>query len=127
MPPIAVAHIRTKSRHFHRLSGAFRLMARLWFLHHHNNAKLCTYRQAVRECLLHTLGSSIRSHVVIGGFAMKQNVADTPAHEIGLIALGPQRPADVLREYPSAHAAIMSESRLGWKIWDWGFGGVGGG
>src|ERR1700723_1528513 len=116
MAPVAVAHVRTKSRHFHRRGGAFGLIARLRFLHHYHDAELRTHREAIRENLLDALRSWAGSHIVIGRFAVQQNVAHTSADEIGLVALGTERPADVFRKCASVHAAIMRESWLGWKI-----------
>src|SRR5271156_841227 len=116
MAPVAVAHIRAKSRHLHGRGSAFRLFARLWFLHHHDDAELCTDGQAVREYLLNALWSGVSSNIVIGGFAVQQDVAHTTAHQIRLIPFGAQRPANVFRKCASVHAAIMRESRLGWKV-----------
>src|SRR5271168_2813983 len=116
MAAVAIAHIRAKSRHFHRRGGSFQLFARFWFLDHYHDAELCANREAIRENLFYTPGSRISSHIIISGFAVQQNVAHTSADEIGLVALGAQRPANTFRKCACVHAAIMRESRPGWKI-----------
>ena len=115
MTAVAIAYVRAKRRHFYGRGRIFRLVARFRFLHHDDDTELRADHQAVRENLRDALGSSIGGHVVIGRLAVEQNVAHTPADEVGLVARRAQRPANVLCECASVHVAIMRESRLGWK------------
>ena len=72
--------------------------------------------QAVRKELLDAIRRSIRRNVVIGRLALEQNIAHTPADEIGLMACLPQGAADIAGKGASVHSAIMREKASGWKL-----------
>ena len=86
MAAIGVAHVGAKRGHLD-LRG---------IVDNNDHAKLRAHREAAGKELLHALGGGVGRNVVVGGLAAEQEVANTPAHQISLMASGAQVAADSL-------------------------------
>src|SRR5580704_4880215 len=72
-----------------------------------HNAEFGAYPQTFGEDAHHLIWSGAGGDVVIGGFAMKQNIAHTTAHQQRLIAIALERFANRICKFSWSHGMIM--------------------
>jgi len=80
-----------------------------WSLGDNDDAEFRADGEAVWKQFLDAFGSGVGRNVVIDGLASEQDVAHTPAREVGLVTVVAQDATYLLGELARTHRRIMRE------------------